>query len=460
MSHLDARRFPSGFFWGAATSAYQIEGAASADERGLSIWDTFCARPGAIRDGSSAAVAADHYHRSRDDVALMADLGLQMYRFSVAWPRIQADGRGPANQRGLDFYRRLVDDLLTHDITPNLTLYHWDLPQVLQDAGGWSERETAYRFADYAELVYRALHDRVDWWSTINEPWCVALLSHAAGIHAPGVRDPRQAVRAIHHTLLGHGLAVMRMRAIDPDPRHAIVLNIAPVRAVAGGSEEHLLEAVRITDGYRNRIWLDPLFRGRYPADMIDVTDRFGGLPVEPGDLATIGTPIDWLGVNYYNDTLLESDPGVDNVELHPGVVGIRDATSTGELTSLGWPITPDGLRELLVSITSTYPDAPPMIIAENGAAYDDGVGADGVIDDERRIRYLSAHIDAVADAISAGATIRGYLVWSLLDNFEWAEGFAQRFGLVHVDYGTQARTPRRSAHWYRALIRRNGALG
>ncbi len=356
MSHPDARRFPSGFFWGAATSAYQIEGAVTADDRGTSIWDTFCARPGAIRDGSSADAAADHYHRSRDDVALMADLGLRMYRFSVSWPRIQADGKGPGNQRGLDFYRRLVDDLLARGITPNLTLYHWDLPEALQGTGGWAMRDTAYRFADYADLVYRALHDRVGWWSTINEPWCVALLGYAAGIHAPGVREPRQAMRAIHHTLLAHGLAVARMRAIDPRPRHAIVLNIAPVRAATGEPDDGLLEAVRITDGYRNRVWLDPLFRGRYPPDMIDLTDRFGGLPVEPGDLGIISTPIDWLGVNYYNDTVLATDPGAGQVEMHPGVVGVRDAMPTTELTGLGWPITPAGLRELLVSTARDLP--------------------------------------------------------------------------------------------------------
>ena len=306
MSAADPGRFPPGFLWGVATSAYQIEGATEADGRGPSIWDTFCARPNAIRDGSSGAVAADHHHRYREDVALMARLGQRMYRFSVAWPRIQPTGRGPAVQRGLDFYRRLVDELLGHDIAPNLTLYHWDLPQALQDAGGWAERETAYRFADYAELVYRELHDRVAWWSTINEPWCVALLSHAAGLHAPGVRDPRQAVRAIHHTLLAHGLAVMRMRAIDPRPRHAIVLNPAPVRAGVAEPDQHLLEAVRVTDGYRNRIWLDPLFRGRYPADMVEWTERFGGLPVEPGDLAIIATPMDWLG----HQLLLRYDPG------------------------------------------------------------------------------------------------------------------------------------------------------
>ena len=461
MSATDRGCFPPGFLWGAATSAYQIEGATDADGRGPSIWDDFCARPGAVRDGSSGSVAADHYRRAPDDVALMAGLGLRMYRFSVAWPRIQPTGRGPAVQRGLDFYRRLVDELLTHDIVPNLTLYHWDLPQALQDAGGWAERETAYRFADYAELVYRELHDRVDWWSTINEPWCVALLSHAAGLHAPGVRDPHQAVRAVHHTLLAHGLAVNRMRAIDPRPRQAIVLNPAPVRAGVAEPDQHLLEAVRVTDGYRNRIWLDPLFQGRYPSDMVEWTERFGGLPVEPGDLAIIATPIDWLGINYYFDTVLVADDSPaagDMANVHPGVVGVRDAPPAGERTDLQWPITPDGLRALLVSIARDHPNAPPMMITENGAAYDDPIGPDGAIDDERRIRYLRAHIDSVAGAIAEGVRVSGYLVWSLIDNFEWAEGFAPRFGIVHVDYATQVRTLRRSADWYQALIRRNGA--
>jgi beta-glucosidase len=455
-------RFPAGFLWGAATSAYQIEGGAAADGRGPSIWDSFSARPGAVRGGDTGAVAADHVHRYPDDVAMMAELGLRMYRFSTAWPRIQPAGTGPVNQQGLDFYRRLVDDLLARDIQPNLTLYHWDLPQPLQDAGGWAARETALRFADFAELVYREFHDRVDWWSTINEPWCVALLGYAAGIHAPGIQDPTQAIRAIHHVLLGHGLAVNRMRAIDPGPRHAIVLNLAPIRAVAGGSDAAMTEAVRLTDGYRNRVWLDPLFRGRYPEDMLAFVERYGGLPVEPGDMAAINTPIDWLGINYYNDTLLEPDDGTSagdgRVLVHPGVVGVRDAAPPGDHTDLDWPITPDGLRELLVSIARDYPDAPPMMITENGAAYDDPMGPDGTIDDQRRIQYMAAHLDAVANAIAEGVDMRGYLTWSLLDNFEWAEGFRQRFGIIHVDYETQVRTPRRSAGWYRAVMERNGA--
>jgi beta-glucosidase len=457
MISASSDRFPPGFLWGAATSAYQIEGAVTTKGLGPSIWDTFCARPGAILDGSSGAVAADHYHRSRDDVTLMADLRLQMYRFSVSWSRIQPTGAGPADQRGLDFYRRLVDDLLAHDIVPNLTLYHWDLPQALQETGGWPARDTAYRFADYAELVYRELSDRVGWWSTINEPWCVALLGHAAGIHAPGVSDPRLAVRAIHHTLLGHGLAVMRMRAVDSGPRLAIVLNPTTVRAAADKPDGNLLEAIRVTDGFRNRIWLDPLFRGHYPEDMVGWTDRFGGLPVESGDLEVIGTPIDWLGVNYYNDTLLVADDDIGQVVVHPGVRGVRDAPPSGEHTDLDWPITPDGLRALLVSIAHDYPNAPPMMITENGAAYDDPVRPDGMIDDQRRIRYLRSHIDAVAAAIAEGVAVRGYLVWSFLDNFEWSEGYTQRFGIVHVDYETQARTPRRSAAWYQGLIQRNG---
>ena len=457
-----ASRFPTGFLWGAATSAYQIEGAVDVEGRGPSIWDTFSARPGAVRGGDTGAVAADHYHRSHEDVALMAALGHRMYRFSVAWPRIQPEGRGPVNQRGLDFYRRLVDDLLAHGIAPNLTLYHWDLPQALQDAGGWPERETAYRFAEYAELVYRELHDRVDWWSTINEPWCVALLGHASGEHAPGIQDPRSAIRAIHHTLLGHGLAVMRMRSIDPAPRQAIVLCPAPVRAATGETDASLAEAVRLTDGYRNRIWLEPLFEGRYPADMLELAEPFGGLPVEPGDLATISTPLDWLGINYYNDTILVADEGASRSQragVHPGVIGVQDANLIGQRTDMGWPITPDGLREFLVSVAREHPTAPPMIIAENGAAYDDPIGAGGVIDDQRRIDYLQAHLDAVADAMEQGADMRGYLVWSLLDNFEWAEGYGKRFGIVHVDYDTQVRTPRRSAGWYRGVIEEHAAM-
>jgi beta-glucosidase len=454
------RRFPAGFLWGAATSAYQIEGGAAAEGRGPSIWDTFSARPGVIRDGSNGAVAADHFDRSRDDVQLMADLGLQMYRFSVAWPRIQPKGRGPVNQKGLDFYRRLVDELLERGIQPNLTLYHWDLPQALQDAGGWAARETAYRFADYADIVYRQLHDRVGWWSTINEPWCVAFLGHAAGVHAPGIQDPRQAVRAIHHLLLAHGLAVSRMRGIDPQPRHGIVLNLAPVRTSVICPVTSLVKGVRLTDGYRNRVWLEPLLQGRYPDEMVDLMARFGGLPVKAGDLKVIGTPIDWMGINYYHDIVLEEealdDDGAANV--HPGVTRVRETAPTGDRTDMSWPITPDGLRSLLVSLVRQYPNIPPMMITENGAAFADSMDPAGTVDDERRIRYVDAHLEALANAITEGVDVRGYLVWSLLDNFEWAEGYDQRFGIVHVDFETHVRTPKRSALWYRDNIERNGS--
>ena len=463
MSHSGAHaRFPAGFLWGAATSAYQIEGGTIADGRGPSIWDTFAARPGSVYGGDTGARAADHIHRHREDVALMADIGLQMYRFSVAWPRIQPLGHGPVNQRGLDFYRRLIDDLLARGIAPNLTLYHWDLPQALEDAGGWAARDTAYRFADFAELVYREFHDRVGWWSTINEPWCVALLGYAAGIHAPGTRDPRQAVRAIHHLLLAHGLAVARMRGVDPHPRQGIVLNLAPVRTSVIYPVTSVVKGVRLTDGYRNRVWLDPLLNGRYPEEMADLMERFGGLPVRPGDMDDISTPLDWLGINYYNDIVLVPDDVNDGGDVrvgpHPGVVGVREAEPSGDRTDMDWPITPDGLRTLLVSVTRDYPNVPPMMITENGAAYDDPIDRDGVIDDGRRIRYLDAHLEAVAAAIAEGADVRGYHVWSLLDNFEWAEGYRQRFGIVHVDFETQVRTPRRSASWYRDVIQRNGS--
>jgi beta-glucosidase len=457
----DRRRgiFPEGFTWGAATSAYQIEGAVDVDGRGPSIWDTFSAIPGKVVGGDSGAVAADHYHRYRDDVTLMARLGMRAYRFSVAWPRIMPSGRGQVEERGLDFYRRLVDELLAHGIEPYLTLYHWDLPQALQDAGGWPARDTGLRFAEYAEVVYRALHDRVMWWSTINEPWCVALLGHAAGKHAPGERDPRRAIPAIHHVLLAHGLAVRAMRAIDPTPRQGIVLNLAPIRAAEPSPEAAVVADVRHVDGYRNRVWLEPLLQGRYPSDMVDLADRFGGFGVQPGDLATISTPIDWLGINYYNDIVLAAGAGpvAGRDGVHPGVDHVHEAPPVGDSTDMGWPVTPDGLRELLVSIGRDYPNAPPMVITENGAAYDDPILADGTIDDVRRVEYIRRHLLAVSDAITEGADVRGYLVWSLLDNFEWAEGYSKRFGIVHVDYQTLLRTPRRSAHWYREVMERNG---
>jgi beta-glucosidase len=409
--------FPKRFVWGAATSSYQIEGAVDTDGRGPSIWDTLSRVPGAIRGGDTGDVAADHYHRYREDVALMRDLGLQAYRFSVAWPRVLPTGAGAVNEAGLDFYRRLVDELLAAGIAPVVTLYHWDLPQALEDVGGWPARETAHRFADYAAIVFEALRDRVDQWATLNEPWCSSLLGYAAGVHAPGKRDPRLATRAIHHLLLGHGLAVTAMRAIDPAPRQGIVLNLAPVYGSSPEPSAAVEDGVRRLDGLRNRAWTEPVLRARYPEDVVADLSAFGGLPVESGDLAIIAQPLDWLGVNYYHDLILEDGPGA--VIAHaPGTADVRDHPAGPGATDIGWPVTPDGLRRLLISLKRTYPDLPPVSITENGVAYDDPVGSDGRVADARRIAYLDAHLRAVLAAIEAGVDVRGYYVWSLLDNF------------------------------------------
>ena len=455
MPDTPAASFPHGFTWGAATSAYQIEGAVGSGGRGVSIWDRFCEVPGAVHSGHTGAVAADHYNRSADDIALMRSLGLRAYRFSVAWPRVLPDGTGTPNQVGLGFYRRLVDGLLEAGIEPFLTLYHWDLPQVLEDAGGWSSRDTASHFADYATVVFEALHDRVTHWSTLNEPWCSALLGYAEGVHAPGVEDPTRATRAIHHLLLGHGRAIAAMRAIDPARSLGITLNLTPVRSVDGTHDAHALDGVRRVDGLRNRVWAEPLLHGRYPDDVQADLRAFGGLPVEDGDLRIIGQPLDWLGVNYYNDELLTASHGA-TMGSAPGVEGLMLAAPGPEATDMDWPITPDGLRSLLVDLATTYRDLPPVYITENGAAYDDPFEPDGSIHDARRIRYLDGHLRAIAAAIDAGVGVRGYFGWSLLDNFEWSLGYGKRFGIVHVDYETQVRTPRDSALWYRDVIARN----
>jgi beta-glucosidase len=449
--------FPEGFLWGAATSAYQIEGAVREDGRAPSIWDALCRVPGAIRDGDTGDVADDHYRRSREDVALMASLGLTAYRFSVAWPRVLPAGRGTVNEAGLDFYRRLVDELLAAGIEPHLTLYHWDLPQVLQDAGGWPSRDSARWFADYAAVVFDALHDRVRFWTTLNEPWCSALLGYADGIHAPAVRDPRQATRAIHHLLLGHGLALQALRAIDPSRALGIVLNLQPIRVGQPVPGSTLLDAVRRVDGLRNRVWLGPLLEGGYPADVAADLEALGGLPVHDGDLVHIGQPLDFLGINYYADDFLVAAPGA----TIPHSPGVQDATGRDpgpDATDMGWPVTPDGLRDLLVTLAARYPALPPVHITENGVAYDDPL-VDGAIHDARRIAYLDGHLRAVHAAIAAGVDVRAYFEWSLLDNFEWSHGYGMRFGLVHVDYATQVRTPRDSAHWYRDVIARNGLV-
>nr|WP_033279170.1 GH1 family beta-glucosidase [Streptomyces sp. NRRL F-525] len=443
--------FDPGFLWGAATSSYQIEGAVTVDGRGPSIWDTFAATPGAVRGGDTGAVAADHYHRFPEDIALMAQLGLRAYRFSLAWPRIQPTGSGPVNQRGLDFYRRLTDTLLDHGIQPWPTLYHWDLPQSLEDAGGWPVRDTAERFAEYAALAHEALGDRITHWTTLNEPWCSAFLGYATGRHAPGRREPAAAVRAAHHLLLAHGLAA---EAIRDDASHVgVTLNLTHVTPLSADPAD--LDAARHVDGMQNRLFLDPLLRGAYPDDVLDdLREVTGADHIRDGDLKRIGAPLDHLGVNYYAPMLVAGSTGPVQ-SAYVGSPSVRVADGGRPRTAMGWEIDERGLLDLLLRLKADYP-AVPLYITENGAAFDDVVEEDGVHDADR-IAYLDGHLRSCARAIGQGVPLEGYFVWSLLDNFEWSFGYGPRFGIVHVDYATQRRTPKDSARWYAEVIRSGG---
>ena len=443
---------PPGFTWGASTSSYQIEGAVDVDGRGPSIWDVYSHTPGRTDGGDTGDVAVEHYARYREDVALMAELGLGAYRFSVSWPRVLPLGHGRVEQRGLDFYRRLVDELLGAGIEPWLTLYHWDLPQALQDEGGWPARDTAAHFADYAQVVVEALGDRVRHWSTLNEPWCSSLLGHQAGRHAPGERDAPRAARAVHHLLLGHGLAAQALRAAGVDDL-GITLNLAPVEA--GSDAPADLEVARRVDGQQNRVFLDPLLCGAYPPDVVDDLAAAGApLPVQPGDLEVIAAPLDWLGVNYYFRTVVVDGPPPED-DPSPWIgVQVQPVTPAEPRTTMGWGVEPDGLVELLARLRDEYP-AIPLVITENGSAWPDEVAADGVVHDAARTDYLHRHLQAVETAVAQGIDLRGYFAWSLLDNFEWGHGYSQRFGLVHVDYQTQVRTPKDSARAYAEALRR-----
>jgi beta-glucosidase len=444
------------FLWGAATSSYQIEGGVELDGRGPSIWDAFCAEPGRISDGSDGSVACDHRARMEQDVALMAELGINAYRFSVAWPRVQPSGQGPPSQPGLDFYRRLVDALLSRGITPVLTLYHWDLPLALELGGGWPERSTAEHFGEYADLVGHALGDRVRHWSTVNEPWCAAMLGHASGVHAPGRRDPAAAVAASHHLLLGHGLAVDALRGhIGAEGEIAITLNPYPV--VPASQDARDLDAARRVDGVANRLWFDAVLRGHYPDDVLQDFSTISDLAhIKDGDLAQIARPIDALGLNYYRRHHVRFRAGASSAppdSVWPGSPDVDVFTPEGPVTDGGWAIQPEGLTELLMELHRD-PDAPPLYVHENGAAFDDEVAADGSVDDPRRLSFLQGHVAAAQRALDAGVDLRGYFVWSLLDNFEWAEGYTRRFGIVHVDYPTQRRTVKASGRWYGELVR------
>ncbi len=452
--------FPSGFRWGVSTSSYQIEGAVDEDGRGVSIWDTFSHEPYRVGDGTTGDVACDHYHRYADDVALMADLGVRAYRFSIAWPRIQPTGAGPANPAGVAFYDRLVDALLECGVEPAATLFHWDLPQALQDLGGWANRDTAARFGEYADVIAAALGDRVALWMTLNEPIIHFALGHLLGMHAPGVRLLDNPFPVVHHQMLGHGLAVAAIRRHSTGHstgRVSIANNYTPAWAVgsdgapatAGDADR---DAAALYDAFHNRLFTDPLLLGRYPEGV----ERLArGVDLESilldGDLDVISAPLDALGVNYYNPT------GISAPEPDSPIPFSLTALSGHPTTAFGWPVVPNGLTEILVSLRSRYGDAlPPVWITENGCAYDDEPGPDGSIVDGDRIAFLDGHVRAVRAAIDAGVRVDGYCLWSLLDNWEWAEGFTKRFGLVHVDFDTQKRTPKASFHWYRDLIRRS----
>ncbi|MFI6556749.1 GH1 family beta-glucosidase [Streptomyces griseus] len=447
------RGLPADFRWGVATSSYQIEGAAAEDGRTPSIWDTFCRVPGAVEGGEHGDVACDHYHRMPEDVELIAGLGVDTYRFSLAWPRIQPGGRGPANEKGLDFYKRLVDELQGRGVTPWITLYHWDLPQELEDAGGWPARDTALRFAEYAALAHEALGDRVEHWTTLNEPWCSAMLGYAYGLHAPGRRDLGDAMAAVHHLLLGHGLAAGALRDVaGSDPLElGITLNLGTATPETDSEADR--EACRRADGMGTRLYLDPLVHGRYPEDVVaDLAAQHIELPVKEGDMAAIAAPLDVLGVNFYRGMQFSGVTEDGSPLDAEGLPVVRAVDRDLPRTAMDWEITPTELTDLLVRLQRDY--AVPTVITENGAAFDDTVAADGSVPDADRTAYLADHIAAVVAARARGADVRGYFAWSLMDNFEWAYGYDKRFGIVRVDYDTQLRTLKDSAKWYRDTIR------
>jgi beta-glucosidase len=436
--------FPAGFLWGVATSAFQIEGSTNADGRGETVWDRFVRRPWTIVDGSNANVACDHYRRMPGDVELLRWLGVGAYRFSIAWARVQPTGVGPTNAAGLDFYDRLVDALVAAGIRPFVTLNHWDLPQALEDRGGWGGRETADRFADYAGLVFDRLGDRVAGWITHNEPWCQAFLGHATGHHAPGRCDWSLAYQVAHHLLVGHGLAVQRFRASSANGEIGLAIN--PQHYVAASDRAADVAARDRVAANAIDLFLEPILQGRYPQAL---TDWIG--PHAPratsDDLSIIRQPIDFLGVNYYDGESISHDVEGSLLKAHSEP---RSEADWG-LTEMGWGVAPSGLTAVLLDLKRRFD--LPLYLTENGAAFEDPPLVDGHIDDALRVRYLEEHVEAAGAAIRAGADLRGYFCWSLLDNFEWAWGFTKRFGLVHVDFGDQRRTPKRSAHWYRDLI-------
>lgn len=451
--------FPNDFTWGTATSSYQIEGAAHVDGRGASIWDTFSKTPGKVSNGENGDVACDHYNRFEEDIKIMKDLGIPAYRFSFAWPRMFPNGDAQREQRGFDFYARLIDSLLEAGIKPMPTLYHWDLPQGLQDIGGWASREVVGRFADYAAQLVEAYSDRVSKWITINEPWCVSWLGYMSGVHAPGVKDFDQAVAAAHHTALSHAEAVRAMRAIDPSAILGQTLNMTNY-IVTDPSDPEIVELAALQDSHINRWWIEAELFGRYPENLVEYYgDRLARVFKE-GDDQRLKVETDFLGINYYSDSFLSPAQPGDSRAMDGGPHPFPQRANgrvPGPTTDMGWPVTPEGIKNLLLRITRDWPQYQSLAVTENGAAYDYPV-VDGEVDDARRVDYLVSHIQQLAEAIDQGAKLDSYFAWSLLDNFEWAEGYQKRFGLVHIDFDTLARTPKRSAKIFSEVIATNGA--
>jgi beta-glucosidase len=436
--------FAPDFLWGCATSSYQIEGAADEDGRVESIWDRFAATPGRIRDGSSGKVACDHYHRWPEDLDIGRDLGLNAYRFSIAWPRIFAEVGGKPNPKGLGFYSRLVDGMLERGLQPWATLYHWDLPQFLQDRGGWNERVTVDAFVELADVMTRTLGDRVKHWITHNEPWCTAMIGNFEGWHAPGLTDFKTALQVSHHVLLSHGKAVPVIRANVPDARVGISLSLHPLRAASADPRD--IAAMERHDSLRYRWFLDPLYGRGYPASTLEQVGA-DAPAVLPGDLEAIAVPTDFLGVNYYFPETIAAD------RSHAPLGARVLPPDGGEITAMGWPVAPQGLAELLARVENDYRPGP-IYVTENGSCYEDTVGPEGSIEDTQRRHYLMRHLGALRDAVRDGVPVKGYFAWSLMDNFEWAEGYQRRFGLVHIDYATQQRRLKDSAKWYRSFLK------
>lgn len=437
--------FPPRFAWGVATASYQIEGSPLADGAGASIWHTFAHTPGTISNGETGDVACDHYRRMPEDVGLMRELGIRAYRFSVSWPRVFARGRAPVNEKGMAFYERLVDALLEAGIEPMATLYHWDLPQALEDEGGWPERSTSEHYADYAEAMFSRLGDRVSRWITFNEPWVFNWLGYGLGIHAPGRSDPAAALRAGHHTLLAHGMAVERLRQLQPSAQIGITLSVQA--HVAAGSDPRDIEAVAKPRAFHNEWFADPIVFGRYPQPMLE---QFAEAMPEmtDADRRVVQRPIDFLGLNYYTRTLHRHDPG--------GFFGVATCRALGEHTAMDWEVYPAGLYLVLRQFHERY--GLPLYVTENGAGFEhETVEPDGSVHDTTRLRYLQSHLEMCQRAIAEGVDLRGYFAWSLMDNFEWAFGYAKRFGIVRCDFETQRRTPKWSALWYRRVIEENG---